>query len=54
MLPKPFGKIQIIVSPPLKIDSNPATTNEEVNLLTNFINQYQDEADRMAGKLNDA
>ena len=52
MLPKPFGTIHIIVSPPLDISEKPDTTDEEVKLLSDFINQYQDEADRLTGKIN--
>ena len=52
MLPKPFGTIHIIVSPPLDISEKPDTTDEEVKLLSDFMNQYQDEADRLTGKIN--
>ncbi len=52
MLPKPFGTIHIIVSPPLDISEKPDTTDEEVKLLSDFINQYQDEADRLTGKID--
>ena len=51
MLPKPFGKIQLIVSPPLEIMKKPETTDEEVEILTKFMNFYQDEADRLTGKI---
>ena len=51
MLPKPFGKIQIVVSAPLEITENPSTSEEEVQLLTNFINHFQDEADQLTGKI---
>ena len=51
MLPKPFGKIQIVVSSPLDIAEKPSTSEEEVQLLTNFINHYQDEADQLTGKI---
>ena len=52
MLPKPFGTIHIIVSPPLDISEKPNTTDEEVKLLSDFMNQYQDEADRLTGKID--
>ena len=52
MLPKPFGKIQIVVSSLLDIAEKPSTSEEEVQLLTNFINHYQDEADRLTGKIS--
>ena len=52
MLPKPFGTIYIIVSPPLDISKKPDTTDEEVKLLSDFMNQYQDEADRLTGKID--
>ena len=52
MLPKPFGTIHIIVSPPLDISEKPDTVDEEVKLLSDFINQYQDEADRLTGNID--
>ena len=52
MLPKPFGTIQLIVSPPLKISNKPETAEKEVQLLSDFMNQYQNEADRLTGKIN--
>jgi hypothetical protein len=52
MLPKPFGTIHIIVSPPLDISEKPDTADEEVKLLSDFMNQYQDEADRLTGKID--
>ena len=52
MLPKPFGKIHIVVSPPIKIKGKPSTSEEEVQLLSDFINHYQDEADRLSGKIS--
>ena len=51
MLPKPFGKIQLIVSPPLEITEKPETAEEEIQLLSYFMNQYQDKADRLTGKI---
>ena len=47
MLPKPFGKIQIVVSQPMDIDKKPSTSEEDVQLLTKFMNRYQDEADQL-------
>ena len=52
MLPKPFGKIQLIVSPPLNITEDLKTAEEEVQHLSDFMNQYQDEADRLTGKIS--
>ena len=52
MLPKPFGKIQLIISPPLDITEKLKTVEKEVQLLSDFMNQYQDEADRLTGKIS--
>ena len=52
MLPKPFGTIHIIVSPPLGISKKLETADEEVKLLSDFMNQYQDEADKLTGKID--
>ena len=52
MLPKPFGKIQLVVSPPLDITEELKIAEEEVQLLSDFMNHYQDEADRLTGKIN--
>ena len=52
MLPKPFGTIQLIVSPPLNISEKPETAEKEVQRLSEFMNLYQDEADRLTGKIN--
>ena len=52
MLPKPFGTIQLIVSPPLNISEKPETAEKEVQILSEFMNQYQDEADRLTGKIS--
>ena len=49
MLPKPFGRINIVVSPPLEINTAPENNEEEVSLLSDFMNHYQDEVDRMTG-----
>ena len=51
MLPKPFGRIDILVAPPLQIDIPPANNEEEVKLLSDYMNHYQDEVDRMTGKI---
>jgi len=51
MLPKPFGRIDILVAPPLQIDILPANNEEEVKLLSDYMNHYQDEVDRMTGKI---
>ena len=52
MLPKPFGRIQLIISPPLNITGNLKSAEEEVQLLSDFMNQYQDKADKLTGKIN--
>ena len=51
MLPKPFGRIDIMVSPPLEIATPPANNEEEIKLLSDYMNLYQDEVDRMTGKI---
>ena len=51
MLPKPFGCIDILVAPPLQIDIPPANNEEEVKFLSDYMNHYQDEVDRMTGKI---
>jgi len=52
MLPKPFGKIQLIISPPLDISEKPETAEDEVKFLSDFMNKYQNEADNITGKIN--
>ena len=52
MLPKPFGRIQLIISPPLDNTEKLKSAEEEVQHLSDFMNQYQDEADRLTGKIN--
>ena len=51
MLPKPFGKIQIVVSTPMEITEKPSTIEKEVQLLSRFMNRYQDEADQLTKKI---
>jgi len=51
MLPKPFGRIDIMVSPPLEIATPLANNEEEIKLLSDYMNHYQDEVDRMTGKI---
>ena len=51
MLPKPFGKIQIIVSSPMDITEKPSESEIEVQILSEFMNRYQDEADQLTGKI---
>ena len=51
MLPKPFGRIDILVASPLQIDIPPANNEEEVKLLSDYMNHYQDEVDLMTGKI---
>ena len=52
MLPKPFGKIQIIVSSPMDITEKPSESEVEVQILSEFMNRYQDEADQLTGKIS--
>ena len=47
ILPKPFGKIQIIISSSLQLSNQQKDLNLEINDLSNFITQFQDEADLM-------
>ena len=51
MLPKPFGKIQLIVSTPLEISKKYNTSEKEIQHLSEFMNYYQDEADQLTGKI---
>jgi len=51
MLPKPFGKIQIVVSAPMNITEQLSTSDEEARFLSEFINYYQDKADRLTEKI---
>ena len=51
MLPRPFGKIHLIVSPPLEITNKLKTADEEIQILSDFLNLYQDEADKQTSKL---
>ena len=51
MLPNPFGRINMVVSPPMEINPPPVNNDEEVKLLSDFMNHYQDEVDRMSGKI---
>ena len=51
MLPKPFGKIQIIVSSPMDITEKPSESEVEVQILSEFMNRYQDEADQLTEKI---
>ncbi len=52
MLPKPFGKIQIVVSTPMDITEKPSTAEKEVQLLSRFMNRYQDEVDKITRKIS--
>ena len=52
MLPKPFGKIHIVVSPPMEIVEKPSTAEEEVQLLSDFMNRYHDKVDQQTGKIS--
>ena len=51
MLPKPFGKIEIVVSNPLDITETPSSSEEEVQLLSEFMNHYQDKVDQLTCKV---
>ena len=51
MLPKPFGKIQLIVSSPIKLSEKLINIETEVQFLSKFMNRYQDEADYLTGKI---
>ena len=51
ILPKPFGKIQIVISPPLKITKKTISLNVEIEYLSNFINDYQKQADELTQKI---
>ena len=42
----------IVLSPPLEINEPPANNEEEIKLLSDFMNHYQDEADRMTEKIS--
>ena len=50
ILPKPFGKIQIVISSPLELSKKLKTTEEEVNYLSNYMNNIQDQADELISK----
>ena len=50
-LPKPFGRIDIIISPVLEIDSNSSNVDEEINVLSNFMTDYQNIVDKKTGKI---
>ena len=52
MLPKPFGRIQLIISPPLDNTEKLKSAEEEVQHLSDFMNQYQDEADKLTGGIS--
>ena len=52
MLPKPFGEIKIVVSNPMDIAKKTFTAEEEVQLLSKFMNHYQDEVDQLTGKIH--
>ena len=53
LLPKPFGRIEIIISPPLEIGSKSISTEEEVNILSNFMTDYQNRVDIKTGKIKE-
>ncbi len=52
MLPKPFGRIDIVVAPPLEITTPPENNEEEIKLLSDYMNHYQDKVDRITGKIS--
>ena len=51
MLPKPFGKIHITVSTPMNITEKPSSPEAEIQLLSEFMNRYQDDVDQLTGKI---
>lgn len=53
LLPKPFGRIEIIISPPLEVDSKSITAEEEVNILSTFMTDYQNLVDIKTGKIKE-
>ena len=50
ILPKPFGKIFIQISPPLNLANKPKTVDSEVKYLSEFMNLYQDSVDELSCK----
>lgn len=50
-LPKPFGRIDIIISSALKIESKFLNVDEEINVLSNFMTDYQNIVDKKTGKI---
>ena len=52
LLPKPFGTIQLVISPPIKKSTNPLELKIEVETVSDFMNNYQNDADQLTGKLN--
>ena len=50
ILPKPFGKIYIQISPPLNLANKPKTVDSEVKYLSEFMNLYQDSVDKLSCK----
>ena len=48
MLPKPFGKIYIVISEPLETSLSELTPENQARHVTDFLNLYQDNADILA------
>ena len=51
ILPKPFGKIHIVISNPLNTTIKPSSSEKEIQMLTEFMNYYQDKVDNLTGKI---
>ena len=41
----------VLIKAPLEIVTPPVNNEEEVKLLSDYMNHYQDEVDRMTGKI---
>ena len=52
LLPKPFGTIQLVISPPIKKLTNPLELKTEAEKVSDFMNNYQNDADQLTGKFN--
>tara|TARA_B100001029_G_scaffold96655_1_gene79368 strand:- start:2093 stop:2749 length:657 start_codon:yes stop_codon:yes gene_type:complete len=47
MLPKPFGKIQIIISDPINFNTESKSIESKINILSKVMNEYQNKVDLM-------
>lgn len=51
-IPKPFGKVKILVGAPLEIPTDrDLEPEEETKMVSDYLNRYQDECDRLCSKL---